>query len=67
MTTLNGLPRECDSLIRGICARINLTKFIKLWKECVQEEGRMINRDEKLNNNEPLATQTKKGRYKRKS
>ena len=36
-TTLNGLPRERDSFIRGICARIKLTKFSKLWEECVQE------------------------------
>ena len=27
MTTLNGLPRDWESFIRGICARINLTKF----------------------------------------
>ena len=27
MTTLNGLSREWDSLIRGICVRIKLTKF----------------------------------------
>ena len=36
MTTMNGLPRECDSFIRGICARRKLTKFNKLWEECVQ-------------------------------
>ena len=41
MTTLNGLPREWDSFIREICARIKLTKFSKLWEECVQEEGRL--------------------------
>ena len=37
MTTLNGLPREWDSFIRGICARRKLTKFNNLWEECVQE------------------------------
>ena len=52
MTTLNGLPRERDSFIRGICARRKLTKFSKLWEECVQEEGRIINREEKINDNE---------------
>ena len=33
MDTLNGLPREWDPFLRGICARRNLTKFIKhfLW------------------------------------
>ena len=44
MTTLNGLPRESDSFIKGICARRKLTKFNKLWEECVQEEGRSENR-----------------------
>ena len=52
MTTLNGLPREWDSFIRGICARIKLNKYNKLWEECVQEEGRITNREEKLNDNE---------------
>ena len=37
MTTLKCITREWDSFIRGICARINLTKFRKLWEECVQE------------------------------
>ena len=32
VTTLNGLPREWDSFIRGICARRKLTKFNKLWE-----------------------------------
>ena len=52
MTALNGLSREWDSLIRGICAKRKLTKFNKLWEECVQEEGRLENREDKLNNNE---------------
>ena len=52
MTTLNDIPREWDSFIKGICARRNLTKFIKLWEECVQEEGRLENREEKLNEDE---------------
>ena len=69
MTTLNGLPREWDSFIRGICARRKLTKFSKLWEECVKEEGRIINREEKLieNEDQALATHTKNGRIKRKS
>ena len=37
ITTLNGLPREWDSFIRGICARRKLTKFRNIWEECVQE------------------------------
>ena len=69
MASLNGLPREWDSFIRGICARRKLTKFNKIWEECVQEEGRIINREEKLNDNEDqaLATHTKNGIFKRKS
>ena len=38
MTTLNGLPRDWESFIRGICARRKLTKFSRLWEECVDEE-----------------------------
>ena len=67
MTTLNGSPREWDPFIRGTCARRKLTKFNKLWEECVQEEGRIVNRQEKLNDNEDqaLATHTKNGRNKK--
>ena len=38
MTTLSGLPRSRDSFIQGICARIKLVKFSRLWEECSQEE-----------------------------
>ena len=60
MTTLNGLPREWDSF--------KLTKFSKLWEECVQEEGRLENIEEKLNEYEDqaLAVHTKNRRNKRK-
>ena len=44
VTTLNGLPRDWESFIIGICARRNLIKFNRLWEECVQEEGRIDNR-----------------------
>ena len=69
MITLNGLPIEWDSFIIRIYARIRLTKFIKQWEECVQEEGRIVNIEEKINDNEDqaLATHTKNGRIKRKS
>ena len=43
VTTLNGLPREWDSFIREICAKRKLTKFNKLWEECAQEEGKIVN------------------------
>ena len=68
MTTLKCITREWDSFIRGICARINLTKFRKLWEECVHEQGRIENREENLNEDEDLAlvSHTKNGRNKRK-
>ena len=45
MTTLNGLPKEWVSFIRGICSRRKITKFNNLWEECVQEEGMLENRE----------------------
>ena len=42
MTTLNGIPRAWDSFIQGICARKKLIKFSRLWKECSQEEARIV-------------------------
>ena len=69
MTTLNGLLRECDSFIRGICARIKLTNFNKIWEECVHGQGRIVNREEKLNDNEDkyVSTHTKNGIKERKT
>ena len=63
MTTLNGLPSDWESFIRGICARRKLTKFNRLCEECVQEEGRIANREEKLNDDEDqaLVAHAKKG------
>ena len=31
MTTLNGLPIDWESFIRGICSRRGVTKLRKLW------------------------------------
>ena len=60
------LPGEWDSFISLICARRKLTKFNKLWEECVQQEGRLVNREEKLNEDEdePLDVHTRNGRNK---
>ena len=65
---MNGLPREWDSFIRGICARRRLTKFSKLWEECVQEEGSIANREENLNDNDNqyLDAPARNGRNQRK-
>ena len=65
MTTLNGLPRDWESFIRGICSRRKLTKFRKLWEECVQEEERIASREENLNDNKDQAlTSHTKGKRK---
>ena len=40
-TTLNGLPRSWESFIQGICSKIKLPKFSRLWEECTQEEARL--------------------------
>ena len=61
MTTTNGLPRYWDPFIRGICSRIKLTKFIRLWEYCTQEA-----RDKKLGEeeNQALEAYTRKGKNK---
>ena len=65
MTTLNGLPIYWEAFIRGICSRIKLTKFQKLWKECFQEEERIAAREENINDNEDQAlTAHTKGKIK---
>ena len=65
MTTLNGLPRDWEAFIRGICSRRKLTKFRKLWEECVQEEERVAAREEMLNDSEDQAlTAHTKGKRK---
>ena len=45
-----------------------MTKFNKLWEESTQEEGRIANREEKLNDDEDqaLVAHAKKGTNKRK-
>ena len=48
MTTLNGLPRSCDSFIQVICAKKKLITFNRLWEECTQEEARLITKEEKM-------------------
>jgi hypothetical protein len=67
MTTLNGLPKSWDSFIRGICSRSTLTKFSRPWEDCVQEEARLGEREEKLSDDEDqaLATHFRKGKKKK--
>jgi hypothetical protein len=63
MTTLNGLLKSSDSFIRGIVSRSKLTKFSRLWEDCVQEEAR----EEKLSDDEDqaLAAHFRKGKKKK--
>ena len=63
MTTLNGLPKTCDSFIQGNCARKKLVKFSRLWEECSQEESRIEVREENMGNeDQALIVQSKKPR-----
>ena len=55
MTNLNGLPRDLEYFTKSTCARIKLTKFNRILEECVQEEGRIANKEEKLNDDEDQA------------
>jgi hypothetical protein len=55
MTTLNGLSKSWDSFIRRICSRSKLTKFSRLWEDCVEEEARLGAREEKLSDDEDQA------------
>ena len=64
MTTLNGLPRSWESFIQGVCSRRKMPKFNKLWEDCIQEEARIVVKDEKLGSSEDQAlfVRPKKGR-----
>jgi hypothetical protein len=64
MTTLNCLTIPWDAFIQTICARIEKLKFDSLWKECIQEETRVANREALLarDDDQDLATHTKGGR-----
>ena len=63
MTTLNGIPRACDSFIQGICARKKFFKFSRLWEECSQEEARILAREENMGSEyQALIVQSKKSR-----
>ena len=68
MTNLNGIPRDQESFIQGICSRRRLTKLQQSWEGCVQEEERTTTIEEKLNENEDQALEVHtKGKNKRKS
>ena len=60
MTTMNSLPRPWDPFIKGICSKIKLTKFSRLWEDCTQEEARLEAREE----NQALVAHARKGKNK---
>jgi hypothetical protein len=45
-----------------------MTRFIRLWEDCTQEEARLVAREEKLGDeeNQALTTHTRKGKSKKK-
>jgi hypothetical protein len=65
-TALNGLTGPWDAFIQTICARMEKLKFDSLWKECIQEETRIVNHEALLarDDDQALATHTKGGRKK---
>jgi hypothetical protein len=64
LTTLNGLTRPWDAFIQTICARKDKLQFNCLWEECVQEEGRVANREAVLlrDEDQALAVHAKGGK-----
>jgi len=61
-TTLNDFPSYWNAFIQGICTRIKLPKFDKLWTEYTKEESRLISKSQKTNDeeNQALAARVKK-------
>ena len=60
MTTVNGLTRPWDSFIQTLCAIKKSMKFDILWKDCIQEEDIVSNREALLGEyDQSLATHTK--------
>jgi len=68
-TTLNEVPSSRDAFVQGICARIKLPRFDKLWVDCTQEESRLISKSQKTNDeeNQALVSHVKKRKEMRES
>ena len=63
MIDLNGLTRPLDSFIQTMCARKESMKFEIVWKDCIQEEARVANREALLKeDDQALAIHAKRGR-----
>jgi hypothetical protein len=70
MITLNALPRHWEPFIQSISGRTNSPQFDRLWAECTQEETKLIARgvqDSHHDDNQALASHTKRGRRNRRS
>jgi hypothetical protein len=67
--TYRGLPRSQEPFFQGICARDKLEYFDRLWTDCPQEESQLASINDMdgmvkstSNENQTLATHTRKGR-----
>jgi hypothetical protein len=67
--TLNGFPSSWDPFVQGICAREKLPKFDKLWTDCVQEEARLLSKNNlqrpQDEETQALAAHARKGKGRR--
>jgi hypothetical protein len=64
LTTLNNLPKHWEPFLQSISGSENLPTFDRLWRDCTQEEIRLIARgveDSPHDDNHTLALHTKKG------
>jgi hypothetical protein len=66
---LNGLPISWDPFIKSICGCEKLSKFDRLWSNCVQEKTRMLSRENLQKPSEEeeekeFASHARKGKWK---
>lgn len=60
---LNGLPLSWETFVSGISAREHQPSFDKLWIDCIQEEGRIMNKSGPLNEeNQALVANARKSK-----
>jgi hypothetical protein len=66
---LKGLPRSWEPFEQGIYARERLPWFDRLWIDCIQEETRLMSKDDmdgmvkrSSDKNQGLVARTRKGR-----
>jgi hypothetical protein len=66
-TILNGFTSSWDTFVQGICARKKLSKFDKLWTDCIKEESILISKSQKANDeeNQSLVANVKKMKERR--